>query len=331
MQVPTEGAKLVVYNRLKQFMVARVRGLSFCPVTNERYDSSANLGPYITNDSDFQFAVVNASKCALRVAGNKLGPGEEIHAAVGRQVQRVEGRELMNQASFGPEPSLYANSFAAGLKMFPDLRELFGPLYNTADILKKLGVHSEVPGIANEDGADAPPLFTAVQFKTTATDVATVAVGVHCMALIALVSLAGGISYHPSVSANIAQSAIGLLLREFPKSFTPNNMTKILNFDPDTVLPRNIRVEPTERPAYLPRPVNDPSFMVSGIFTLAPVIMTKNPIDSIGDDVVFGLLPEHCTHNSGLVQYASLFNCNITELPVSELEVRDFDVLTCIS
>jgi len=277
---------------------------------------------YITNDADFQHGVINPRKCALRVAGNKLAAdGGDIFAAVGKQVQRVEGGELFKQAHFGPEASLYTNSLVAGAKTVVDLRELFGPLYNSADIMKKLGLHEHVPGIRNEDGVDAPALFSRVEFKQMETEIASGAIGIHGMAAIAIVALAGSITYHPSVTQNFAQNAVGMLLRCVPSSFTPGNLTKILNFDTETVMNRNIRVEATDRPAYLPRPANDPAFMSSGIYTLGPVIMTKTPMDSIGEDVVFGMLPEHCTHNDGLLRYASMLKCDVMDLPIKEIPV----------
>lgn len=310
-----------MYNILKRFFVARVNGFCFCPETAERFDAATNVTMYITNDSDFQHGVVNPRTCALRVAGNKLGPdGGDISAAVGRQIQRVEGVELVKQAYFGPEASVYTNSLIAGKSFVPDLRELFGRLYDSEDILKKLGIHQQVPGIRNEGGGNAPPLFCESQFRH-GDSLQSVAQGVHAMAAIACVALAGEISYHPFVTANMARNAVGMILKEFPAVFTPNNSTKLINFDPKTVVPRNIRVDVTDRPAYLPRPQNDHLFFSSGVFTLGPVIMTKFPRDTIEDDVVFGLLPEHCAHNDGLIRWASLLKCDVMEVPIEKIEV----------
>lgn len=313
------------YSQIKKFFVDCVNGHRFCPENNGIYDLTNNISMHITSNGTSNQKVIDPKNSLLRV--NPFKPNHtssEVISAVADQIKMTHGVLLTNGCHFGPESSLYANSISAGCNSTADFREFFGEnLYNGKKILEKVGALQYIPGVSSGE-AKAPCVFRTTECRSTPTDLESVCVGIDAMSMLAILSLIGDRQLHPSVSGKASQSILSLVLRYFPASFTPGNLVRCLNFDPDSTKNRPIIVSNRERPPYLPRVQNDRRFMDIGVHTHGHAIRLNAVSNDIGDEIQKGYLPEHVVHCAAFLPFAALLHCSVFDVPPAYVEVPNF-------
>ena len=149
-------------------------------------------------------------------------------------------------------------------------------------------------------------------------------VGVHAFALLFCVSLAGGPCLHPKITSNVARSLLRAILGHAPPCATPGNnfivryvlcirfLHRVYNpsyrsFNLHTTVVERVIVPRVQRPLHFPRPLEDWSFANTGKFTYCRAIGR--------------FLPEDAGHCGALFAYASLFKCDVLDLPAREIQV----------
>ena len=231
-----------------------------------------------------------------------------MHHAVGARIRELFGRMLTETCHMGPEASIYANAIWDLLFQWnPDFRQLLsGRIFDSARHLRKLGIEGHLPGVQDwPAGADRSPVFARTYQFVYNQEAKAVGVGVHAFALLMCVSFTGGATLHPKASSDFARSVLREILHHAPPAATPGNNCLVRSFNLHTTNTERVIVPKAGRPAHFPRPIDDLHFITTGTFTYARAIGR--------------FLPEDAMHCGSLFQFASLFKCDVLELPAGEI------------
>ena len=330
---PTEaGGYMDEYRMIRAWIGSCIDNRRFCPADDAEYDVNHNISCYITDEGRENLLPLHEKNAFMRFAqqgggqnsmqgnasqhGGARGGGHDrnqtgvedsvLFTKMAARIHKMHGPHLFKMCHMGPERCVYMYAMM-GLcaKFAPDFRGLGShKAFHYEKHMRKMGFGGFLPGIKDYVEEEAPPFARQVVFKER-DQVKSIALGVNPWSLISIVSLAGQILLHPTVSDEVANGIVTQILAKAPPGSTPGNICPTRFFKSNTK-PVRMYISAEDRPNHFLRP-DDTSFPTTGKLSLA------KGVDQF--------LPEDLLPCAALTTYAKTLGCRIDQVPASVMKV----------
>lgn len=305
---PTEeGVFMEEYVAIRTFVVECIDNRRFSPAEEGDWDIQNNISCYITGEGRENLGPLHENSGFLRFSYSKDKPGDEnsLFNKVAARFLKMKGRDMFKTCHMGPERISYKLAFEDLLKYSPDFRGLASHrTYFSKKHFVKMGLLQFLPGLTDYAEVESPPFAKHVMFKED-DQVKSEALAVNIWTLLTMVSMAGQILVHPSISESFSMGITTEVLAKSPPGSTPGNMPWTRIFDRNSK-PMRMFIPAENRPEHYLRPEDD-TFPSTGILPLA------RSIDR--------WLPEDIFHCPWLCMLARTLCCNLKEVPASAVKV----------
>ena len=301
-----EGIYMDEYVMIRGFFVDCIEGHRFCPGEDGTWDSQHNISCYITGEGREGLSPLHENSGFLRFVYNKNKPGDEnsMFNMMAYRFQKEKGRDMLKTCHMADKAS-YKMAFEDLLKFMPDFRGLASHrMFFSRKHFSKMGLLSYLPGLTDYSDYDSLPFARHVLFKE-GEQIKSEGLGVNPWSMLAIVSLAGQILMHPSISDSFASGLVTQVLAKSPPGVTPGDIVATRFFDSNSK-PIRIFIPADGRPQHFLRPEDD-TFPVTGILPLA------RRLDQ--------WLPEDLLHCPMLYPLANTLKCGLMEVPASAVKV----------
>jgi hypothetical protein len=304
----------------------------FCPADDADYDVHHNISCYVTDEGRESLLPLNEKSGFLRFTqqgqgsaqanasqqgGGARGGGHDktggsmvedsvLFTKMAARIHKMHGAHLFKMCHMGPERCVYMYAMMGLINKFsPDFRGLGShKAFHYEKHMRKMGFSGFLPGIKDYLEEEAPPFARQVFFKER-DQVKSVAMGVNPWTLLSIVSLAGQVLLHPTVSDEMANGIVTQILAKAPPGSTPGNICPTRFFNSNTK-PVRMYIPDEERPNHLLRP-DDPLFPTTGKLSLA------KGVDQF--------LPEDLFPCAAVPMIAKTLGCRIDQVPASAMKV----------